>query len=529
MFLILLCIQLIPLSNFVFGSVHDTSLHSLMVEVILENSYVPVTLQPYLPEGIIYPQASHVIFAYASHTLSFEAPKAVFYVTPLFNSLSVFGAYFFGKMLWNNRSFYLGLSFVFAFVSSWPLYVTWGANPFVTGFPLFLVCLGLFSSVMPFDRKNSVRELVVLGVLAGYSAALIISYLETLLVTGVLWLIYGYVRKSNHLRSMVKDFLLISFTSLLPLSPFIGRFVVFYQYPGRNVGIASGFMGYEKLQLSPIQALEWAFGNLNPYPILTVELIGLLGAFAVFLWKVKDNNKTKNVVLFAAAVFLSSIGLSFISYFLPADLSIISWPHQSIMFSIPLSIFVVMFYLRLTRFFQNHIKFPSLFSNYSYAFFLVSVVSLALINGPFIYYRLVKDPENLAYTYSQFAITTNDDYNLMLWMRTHLSKNSVILVNPYEAGLFVPSISYHKVIFPYVASQRAYDYQKLVNLTAQDVLNSTTFELMSNYNITHVFVGCKVTYWWEGDYKWNATTFLETTNFNLVKRFGNSYLFEFFP
>ena len=528
MFLVFLWIQLIPLNTLVFGSVHDTSLHSLMVEVILENRYVPVTLQPYLPEGIVYPQASHVIFAYASCILNFEAPKAVFYVTPLFNSLSVFGAYFLGKKLWSDRRFYLGLSFVFAFVSSWPLYVTWGANPFIVGFPLFLICLGLFFSISRSDIKNDFKELIVVGILFGYSAAIIISYLEALLVIGVLWLAYECIRKSNHLGGMIKRFFLISCVSLLPLSPFIGRFIMFFQYPGHNIGIASGFTGYEKLQLKPTQALEWAFGNLSPHPILRVELIGLVVGFSVLLWKVRGNKNIKKVLHFAAAIFLSSTLLSFISYFLPGDVSVISWPHQSIILTIPISIFIVVFFLKLTQFFYSlDLKMLSkVFSKRSHAPFLISIMSLAAIGVPFIYYRCVIDPETLTGTYSLFAITTEDDYKLMQWMKDHLPKNSTVLVNPYEAGLFVPSTSHHKAVFPYVASQRAYGYQRLTTSLSQNILNVTTFELMQNYNITHIFIGTHVTYWWAGNYKWNARIFLGNPNFILLKNFGVSYLFE---
>jgi hypothetical protein len=529
-FLILLWIQLPSLEKFVFGSVHDTSLHSLMVQVILESHHVPVTLQPYLPEGIVYPQASHVLFAYASYLLNYEAPRAVFYVTPLFNSLSVFGVYFFGRQLWNNRSFYLGLSFVSAFVSSWPLYVTWGANPFVTGFPLFLICLGLFSSLSSFRRETNVKELVAVGLLFGYSAVLILSFLETLLVIGILWLVYGYLRKSGKVRSMTKRYLLIFLFSLIPLSPFLVRFIMYYQYPGGNVGIAPGFMGQEKLQLKLTQALEWAFENLNPNTLLGIELIGLLFGFGVLLWKVgSGDKKAKKVLFFATAIFLSSTLLSFVSYFLPANLTVISWPHQSIILTLSISIFVVVFYQKLVIFLRNidFRGFGKVFSKRSYAPLLISVAALAAINGPFVYSRLAIDPQTLVGSYGWFAITTEDDYDLMRWMETNLPKNSTILVSPYEAGLFIPSISHLKIVFPYVASQRTYNYQRIVNLLSQNTVNGTSFELMQYYNITHIFVGTYAIYWWMGNYKWNAQVFLGNPNFKLAKRFGNSYLFEF--
>lgn len=118
MFTIFLLINLSSLSGLVFGSVRDESVHSLDVQVILENHSVPLTLQPYVPEGIIYPQASHVIFAFATYILNMDVPKIVFYVSVLFKSLSVLGAYFLGRKLGSSIAYSLGLSFVFAFISS---------------------------------------------------------------------------------------------------------------------------------------------------------------------------------------------------------------------------------------------------------------------------------------------------------------------------------------------------------------------------------------------------------------------------
>lgn len=529
MFLILLWIQLIPLSQFVFGSIHDTSLHSLMVEVILKNRYVPVTFQPYLAAGIIYPQASHVVFAYATYVLNYEAPKAVFYVTPLFNSLSVLGAYFFGKKLWSNRSFYLGLSFVFTFVSSWPLYITWGGNPFVVGFPLFLLCLGLFLSVSRSNAKIDAKELVAVGILFGYSAAIIISYLQTLMVLGLLWVVYEFVRRSKYLRSSVSKMFLIFFVSILPWSPFLIRFFTFYHYPGHNIGVPSDFLGYETQQFSLTQAIEWAFTNFNPHPYLRAELLGLLVVLGVLLWKFKNDENTKKVLLFTASIFMAAGLLTFASYSLPAsDFGVISWGHQSIILVLPLYILISIFYLKLVQLFKrfNPKWFSKVFLNRSYGILLISTVSLAVINIPFMYYRVSVDPETLASAYEVFAITTQEDYELMLWIRDYLPDEAVVLINPYEAGLFIPSMSHRKVIYPYGALQFTYGYQRLVELLTQSILNTTTYELMLYYNVTHVFVGSHSTYWVNTNSRWNQKTFLGNPNFKPVKNFGNSSLFK---
>lgn len=528
MFLVFLGIQLVPLTNFVFGSIHDTSIHSLQVEVILKNHYVPVTMQPYSPEGIIYPQASHVIFAFASYIINYEAPKAVFYVTPLFNSLTVFGAYFLGKKLWSNRRFYLGLSFVFAFVSSWPLNVTWGANPFITGFPLFLICLGLFFSLSRSGIRSDVKELFVVGILFGYSAVIIISYLETLAAIGFLWLVFMFIRKSNCLRNMVKKIFLIFFVSLLPLSPFLSRFILFYQYPGHNIGVPSDFAGYEKQQISLTQALQWAFGNLSPHVFLRLELMSLLVGLGILLWKYKSDENEREVLFFAATIFLAGTLLSFASYFLPPDLNVISWAHQSIILTIPIYIIVTVFYLKLAKLYNrfDFKSFSKVLTKRSHAVLLISILSLTLINAPFIYYRFSKDSKTLAGGYGLFAVTTQDDYDLMLWMRHNLPHDSVVLVNPHEAGLFIPSVSHYKIVFPFGGSQLSGSYQTLVDLLRKRILNDTTYELMQLHGIPYVYVGSGATHWWIGDVKWDHKPFLGNPNFKLVKNVGGAYLFE---
>jgi hypothetical protein len=139
---------------------------------------------------------------------------------------------------------------------------------------------------------------------------------------------------------------------------------------------------------------------------------------------------------------------------------------------------------------------------------------------------LAEDPQNLASAYRLFAVTNQDDYRLMLWMRENLSRQAVVLVNPYEPGLFIPTVSYHKLVFPYSGSQLSSGYQRLVKLITQNLLNATAYSLMARYNITHVFVGHESTYWWEHETKWDQNAFLGNPNFRLSKGFGGSYLFQ---
>jgi hypothetical protein len=528
MLLVFLIVNLSSVSGLVFGSVRDESIHSLDVQVILENHFVPLTLQPYLPEGIVYPQAAHVIFAFSSYVLNMDVPQVVFYVTLLFKSLSVLGAYFLGRKLSANNVFGLGLSFVFAFMSSWPLYVVWGGNPFLVGFPLFLVCLGLLFSFFRSNERHNIVELVILGLLVGFAGSLIISYLETLIVVIILVFVYFLFQSRAGIRRVFRELAIVLGVSFIPLSPFIFRFVTFYAYPGHNVGVASDFSGWTSQQFYLSQALQWAIDNLSPYILLKVITLFLLFSLPILVWKTKLSGDVKSVAAFALAIFAAATFLSFISFFLSPDFGVISWGHQGLLLSIPIGILIVVSYLKFAEFFRGFkIKRLSKFlAESSSGGVLLIIVVLSLVTAPFLYYRLFVDAQELRISYDIFAVTSESDYELMSWMKNNLSPDAVVLVHPFGSGLFIPSISHHRVIFPYTGSSLSSSYQTLVGLLENNTLNSEAYQILHSWNITHVFVGTNVAYWMFNYPRWDPKLLLGNPNFKLVKNIGSSYLFE---
>lgn len=540
MFIMVLWIQILAVTNFIFGSIHDTSLHALFVQLILENKGIPETHSPYVPAAIIYPQASHAVFAYASHILVYPPPKAVFYITPLFSAMSVLAAYHLGKKHQISSEGHLGLSlsFVMAFVSAWPLYVTWGGNPFVLGFPLFLICLGLFSYV--WDSNPKWWEYAIVGVLFGYLASIQLAYYETLIVSMILWLVLQFFRDPMKLRAKIGGYLGIFAFSLLPLSPFLYRFIAFYHYPGHNIGLPPDFMGYSEPRLSLDLQFKWIFDNISPYPLLRWGFAFLLIISGVtILIKCRDLLRSSHCRDYVGlVVFCSSVILICLSY-LPQDI----WgiiPHGSvgIIAFIPFYLLVALFNVYL----YSALNKPQHAGNALWrplikpfikksgrtsagrslaALFLIFFVMF----GPFVYSRVVLDRETLTGAYRVFAVTTQDDQDLMLWMRDDLPYDAVVLINPYEPGTFIPSVSHHRVVFPFTADQRSYSYQKLTGLIEQGIMNATTYSLMKRFNVTHVYVGSQATYWWESSHKWNPAAFSNERNFKLIKNIGDAYLF----
>jgi hypothetical protein len=63
-------------------------------------------------------------------------------------------------------------------------------------------------------------------------------------------------------------------------------------------------------------------------------------------------------------------------------------------------------------------------------------------------------------------------------------------------------------------------------MIANYTLNATTYQLMNDWNITHVYVGANVAYSNNTYPWWDPQLFIGNPNFKLVQNFSDSYLFE---
>lgn len=533
LFCFMLCLQVFPLTSLLYGSVRDVSLHSLLTQVIIENQYLPNTMLPYSTEGIIYPAAAHVIFAFTANLTGWVVPQAIFYVTQLFNALTVVAAYFLARRISLKRTFHLSTAFVFTFVSAWPLFVTWGANPFVAGFPLFLVCLGLLLAMFFNPERRDWKEFIVIGLMFGYLGAIMVSFLQTLMVMGILWLFIQVFRKSAS-KNCILGFALLFSVSILPMAPFIYRFISYYPYPGHNLGTPADFMGYSMVQQSFLQGIQWAIENLAPYPFLGYEMIAICALSLILFFCVEKERIVRaralpdGPLLMALLVVASSTILSLVAFLLPPDLNIVSWGHQAIILAVGLSLIVALFGHHLFAFL--HRIGPSFLKDdpkKPQAIMVIFILLISAIYAPFVYARTFLDPWTLKGAYSMFAVTWRQDNELMFWMRDNLTKDAVILVNPYEAGSFIPSISNRKTVFTTTGSQLSRSYQKLCDALSNETLNVTCYDIMiKRFNVTYVYVGSAATYWWVKNYKWLPQLFLGNPNFELVKKVGGACLFK---
>jgi hypothetical protein len=535
-FLFSLVIQTLSLSGLFFGSVRDTSIHSLFAQVLLENKQVPVTLQPYLSEGIIYPQGFTPMVAYSVLILNYSPPQAVLYLTSLFNALTILGVYFLGKILSLSRKWHAGLSlaFVFAFVASWPKYITWGSNAFVASFPLYFVCLSLFPFIT--KEKLNVKAIFAIGLLFGYLAVLHLQIYEALIASlFVLW-VYVALKREKDRWSRLLDLVVISGLSLLVLSPFLYRQLAFYQHPYHNIGVPADV---EVPSPTPslsilLTGIVWLFENLASNTLLRIASLALFFvsvSLMVRFRKKKLFNEASWLVKLGIATLLGELLVFLLGAISPADLPF--YPNQLLLY-FPLYFLFAVINLPLYRFFSSYLsrKIPAKTNEIKLKTrkLLVSAISFMLLVGiysPFLYQSIVLDVGELHGGYTVFGVTTMQDLQLILWIRENLTKNATILVNNFQSGSFIPSLANRKALYPPFGSSYSVSYQELVTWLEKNSLNVTAMDLMKHLNITNIYLGSGVSPWDDSKHQWNPRLFLGNPNFKLVKNFGNAYLFQF--
>jgi len=566
MFFSLLWIEVLPLSSFVYGSVHDTALFGLFVELILENRHTPVTIKPYGTEGIIYPQGFFVIEAFACHLFGFSAAEVTLRVTPLFMALSVLGAYFLGKALSPRSHLDISLAFTVWCISRWPRLLFWGSNAFVAGFPLYFIALSFLRQLKnPRKPDQNMAKILTISILFGYLAAVHLVFFELLFAIVALTTLFSVLRQHKHSKQRLKNFLVFCVFSIIPIGASVYRFIIWYPYPGHNIGlpidvvlraedhtigvpIANVFETlYEFIVVS-----DW----INPNLLIKAIIVSLfIVGTAVTILLRKDRCFAQMKETFMVALSSSAVaGLMIIlvtreasilfPFIHPLMVTLIQVEQTTILsltsFFVTIGIYNVMLFRGFQRLYihtslrSNKVSRKS--SNHSLRskrdkkkktmiskVAVFSTLILAPIYAPFVYCIFTYDLEYADGQYNMFCVTTENDKQLMLWMKNNLSRNAVILVNPCGAGGFIPTVSNHRVIYQPGASRYSRSYEELVERIDSHNLDITTYDLMRQSNISHVFIGSSAIF---NHYPWDPMLFLGNPNFKLLKNIGDTYLFR---
>ncbi len=486
LFLVMLWITIAPTTNFILGNVHDSSLYSLFAKVILENHQIPQTLQPYSPEGIIYPQGFFVVLAFVNVLpLHFSLAETPLLITPLFQALSILGAYYLGKVL-GGRKLGMSLAFVFAFVSRWPLLLVWGSNAFVYGFPLYFIALAFIPNLQNARvwNKTVVIELIGIGLLYGYLAASHFTLYSVLTLSVIIGLIPSLFNRSRFLESLrfnFRTFVIILTCSLLVLGVFIFRALIWYPYPAHNLGLPTDVSVQSYPPFNPVDWLLYSEG-ISPSTTLTLESLLIIGISIIgvsigtlyYYWRCKKVDKSVKIVIFSliGAGILFAIG-SLTGVYPSLSIFVAEPVRPTILFLVSLAFLIGIFNLFIYQRLRNVIqtRFNSRFltkKRHNALAILASIMILSSIYVPYLQYTFENDVDYMIGQYNMFCVTTQDDLKLMQWIGENISKTSLVLVNPYDAGEFIPVVSGIRIIYPFTGSSDSKAYKTLVELIDQE-------------------------------------------------------------
>ena len=591
--------RLAPLNFIVFGSVHDESLHSLFIRLMEINKGIPETHQPYLPQYLVFPQGLHVVFTLAYYLYGGLIPVIVLYAGALFNALSIFGGYFFGREVYDTR-LGLAMAFVMAFVAQYPICITWGGIMMPVGIMLYLIVVGIFYRNLIYGRggfkRKSVIDLIPLGLILGYLGSVhLILYILALTTMALIFVfkmvkaLFGRETKKT-LLTVISEEIFIFLISLIPMAIWIYR----YLFAPR---IFIEKFEYEEAVKELVYKKSEKFGRLFPAQVIFNPLKHVMIYIIWFNWYVKAawpgsdlfltllsltpllllHAYYRNRRLFKHMVLSSLPYLSVLVWAMdtPHGLYYLSMEPFSIMtgeadklmiwLTVALSIYAAYSLSALYTYLGVVVRwldrkllqvYQVISSEGGAALpewgatcrFLAKLLPLRL--GLAVYKRLRRgnrylpaliiiasvlvSAESGVYfllgNYKAFAVATWQDRKLMVWMRDNLPQDAVILINQYEPGTFIPSISHHRVIFPWTGdpSSQPPTYLRLTNMTGEGILNETAYELLDYYNITHVYVGSRTSYFWVRP-KWDVLIFLGNPNFRLVAKRPDAYLFAYTP
>jgi len=125
-----------------------------------------------------------------------------------------------------------------------------------------------------------------------------------------------------------------------------------------------------------------------------------------------------------------------------------------------------------------------------------------------------------------YSPLTMDDYKLMLWVKNNIEDDAIFLVNPADAGQYLPVIAHRKVIFPFGKNQFSKSWQYVLEVMRKDPEDPQLLYFLRRFNVSYVYVGAITRYTRERPYRPDPSMLLNSKYYELVQNFGGAYLFK---
>jgi hypothetical protein len=487
-------------SHFITGNTMDTGYYSLLAEVILYNHSALIGTNPFFPGISSFPNGMMTILILFSFYTSLSIIQAPLLLTPFFEGILIISFYVLGTKIKNNRMG-IFMAIIAAFLCGWPQYLVTGSNDFIFSLPLGILMLSFSDDLFKVNIKQELLLLLLFGFDMAINPIFGIVTIPSIFVMAIFAKIFN--------KSKIKtNKILLMATSLLPILPSI--ILVFSPSPYGNAYQPQ----YQSLSktLSYINIFNLLYNT--PYPIVNLEFLVLLIVGIMYIFSSKNFKKFSILYCYSltGVVVTILITISYYSFNVPILGSIINPTEVIFVFYMLISIFSGIGLLYAFEFIYKSKK-KKLIA--IFVMFLLVIVPVA--------YSVNYERSILYHDYLLYSTTSNNDIQVIEWMKGKFSENTKILIEPGSGGAFIPSIDHYIVIYPPFAVKYNEDYSILVDLLCNNVINNETLKMLNVFQVSLIFVSDHHV----GIVPWKYQTFMNNTHFTYLYNSGDTYLFMY--
>jgi hypothetical protein len=537
-----LVIRVIPIQNYVLGSATDSALHTFFVYSIIRDGGIPLSV---FPGSILqFPQGLHVVLAYFSLISGLPPELTTFYELAYFNATILLAAYTFGKIL-ASRQFALILEIIMVGISVYPIAITWGGQIIPWGFTVFFISLGLilqnFLTQKVYPRGSGILAYILPGIIIGYLGSVYAPLYALLFI----FLIIVAILERKFIAQKLGSIVILMLASIPLFGIWIYRDLAITNYnspylvaqssiAAYNAAFVAGLQFFPYRYMTTLQGVSRAIYNWLIWPVTirypgstylfsTLVIVGA-GVTALAFLSQKHLSLPKGLLYYSLATLLTimlwgtdnPVG---VFYLAAGPLSILTTELNKadaiggtiltpFVAAVPIYT-IILLAARGKIFRSNQRKYVA-----PVAICILLVANLVVL--PFGMQWLVGN-------YGVYSVTSSSDYQLLQWMKTGIPGNSIVLVNPYDAGQYVQSIANKTSISLFTGlSYPSQEYKTISLLLANGIINQTTMTLLSVLKVNYVFVGSRAI-----EFGWNPRIFIiHCLAFRVVQNYYNSYLFQ---
>ncbi|MCW3995862.1 MAG: hypothetical protein NWE98_06905 [Candidatus Bathyarchaeota archaeon] len=551
-----------------YGATNDDGAdHTLMIRIILDNPNALLTRsgQPYVSFKLNYPSGVHVLCAIFVTLLGIPVQKIVLLLSAILPCLIALAFYSTIKCLFESKALSIVSLIIASFFTlglSW-VPISWSGLPVLLSFYLSISGMGLIYTFLLKQKMTwlnaSLIGFIIFIALQTYPSALL------MMLFWVLMLLSFKIANFQGIRNITPSistffnrrnlFLIIAF-----LTPLLFGVPYIFSYYMNNIAgkfatgitlnsvtnISSEFVktriGFDWIFDIPALWLFFSeFGKL--LALASFSLILLIVLFIPYVSKriasVFPSKEFKYSLLLVYLFMLLIMGYLTLTLYLPINLlsnlfdPARVWQHifipATILTAVVLFSAIYFFSVALRRLFNSGNKTNRVIRKNK---ILACALLVLLVSTAGVFMVPVIVEQQAQYSKMQLLFNTYQslgvaDVSLLKWISENIPSNGRILVSAGDSGQFVTSVTQRQTVSMYSYLR---NYSDLMSFLTADASDLRAVPFLIEYNVSYVYIGSiATTYALNLPYyrHFNASQFLVTPYFTVIKQVGDAWLFQF--